>query len=309
MSTAPEALARAMHNAWTAEIRSLGYRSGGNDGSGRTHSSLVVFDELDDEVRSSYLSLADQLLRIIDASRDSKEVLTGKLDAAARDTAGLLSVDDPSATHAIVLGFLHEYERSDTAHEPAEIIRISLQRSAELVMAMTHSSALHAQILQATHVVTSCVASGGKVLAIGNGGSMADAMHFTTELAGQFRKSRAGLSAISASDPTFLSCVANDHGYEHVFSRFVESVGTNGDALVAISTSGSSENVLNGASSAKTKGISIIAMTGAETSPLGELADVHVVTPGDGFAGSVQEQQKIILHTMCEVVESLLSLD
>jgi D-sedoheptulose 7-phosphate isomerase len=309
VSTAPEALARAMHNSWSAEIRSLGYRSGGNDGNTRTHSSLVVFEELDDKVQASYLTLAERMLRIIDATQDSKEVPTEELNAAARDTAGLLSIDDPAATRAIVLGFLHEYERSDSTHEPAEIIRTSLLRSAELVVAMAHSSALQAQILQATHVVTNCVASGGKVLAIGNGGSMADAMHFTTELAGQFRKSRAGLSAISASDPTFLSCVANDHGYEHVFSRFVESVGTSGDVLVAISTSGSSQNVLNGASTAKTKGIPIVAMTGAETSPLGELADVHVNTPGDGFAGSVQEQQKIILHTICEVVESLLSLD
>src|SRR6185369_10137434 len=92
---------------------------------------------------------------------------------------------------------------------------------------------------------------GNKVISCGNGGSMCDSMHFAEELSGRFRENRKALPAISVSDPSHISCVANDYGYEFVFSRYLEALGNKGDVLLAISTSGNSKNVLNAMKVAK----------------------------------------------------------
>ena len=106
--------------------------------------------------------------------------------------------------------------------------------------------------------------SGGKVLSCGNGGSHCDAMHFAEELTGRYRENRPGYPAIAISDPSHLSCVSNDFGYQYVFSRYVEAVGSQGDVLFGLSTSGQSENILKAIDAAKAKGMKVIALTGKD---------------------------------------------
>jgi D-sedoheptulose 7-phosphate isomerase len=103
---------------------------------------------------------------------------------------------------------------------------------------------------------------GKKIISCGNGGSMCDAMHFAEELSGRYKENRKALPAISISDPSHISCVANDYGYAHVFSRYIEALGNEGDVLLAISTSGNSENVLKAIESAQHKGMKVIGLTG-----------------------------------------------
>ena len=101
------------------------------------------------------------------------------------------------------------------------------------------------KIESAGKILVDSIMQQGKIISCGNGGSMCDAMHFAEELTGRYRDNRRALPAIAISDPSYLSCVSNDYGYNHVFSRFIEAFGKPGDVLLAISTSGNSENVLN----------------------------------------------------------------
>lgn len=142
-----------------------------------------------------------------------------------------------------------------------------------------------------------------RVYACGNGGSMCDAMHFAEELTGRYRKNRMGLAASAISDPSHLTCVGNDFGYEHVFSRYVESHGREGDCLIAISTSGTSRNVIRAATAAKSLGLKVIAMTGKPNSELEAIADVCICTPAGAFADRVQELHIKVLHIFIELVE------
>lgn len=143
----------------------------------------------------------------------------------------------------------------------------------------------------------------GRVFSCGNGGSMCDAMHFAEELTGRYRKDRAALGATAISDPGHLTCVGNDLGYEQVFSRYLEGHGRAGDCLVALSTSGSSKNILRAAQAARALGMGVIVLTGKREAALAEFADVHVCTPAGMFADRVQELHIKVLHILIELVE------
>ena len=143
----------------------------------------------------------------------------------------------------------------------------------------------------------------GRVFACGNGGSMCDAMHFAEELTGRYRRDRAALAATAISDPGHLSCVGNDLGYEEVFSRYVEAHGRAGDCLVALSTSGTSRNIVRAAEAAQTHGMSVIALTGRLGSILGASSTVHICTPAGAYADRVQELHIKVLHILIELIE------
>lgn len=143
----------------------------------------------------------------------------------------------------------------------------------------------------------------GRVFSCGNGGSMCDAMHFAEELTGRFRKDRTALAAIAISDPSHLSCVGNDLGYDQVFSRFIEAHGRPGDCLVALSTSGSSGNVLRAAEMAQSIGMQVIGLTGCRDAEVKSLCTVHVCMPAVQFADRVQELHIKVLHILVELVE------
>ena len=119
-------------------------------------------------------------------------------------------------------------------------------------------------IEKAGKLLVQSIKKGNKIISCGNGGSMCDAMHFAEELSGRFRENRKALPAISISDPSHISCVGNDYGYDFIFSRFIEALGNRGDVLLAISTSGNSKNVINAINVAKKKGMKIIGLTGKD---------------------------------------------
>ncbi len=161
-------------------------------------------------------------------------------------------------------------------------------------------------VAQGAELITSSLRNGNTVYSCGNGGSMSDAMHFAEELTGRYRNDRPGLAAAAISDPGHLSCVANDYGYEQVFSRYLEARAKPGDALVAISTSGQSANVVKAAEFAQSRGIAVVSLTGRENSPLGRLATVDIHTIDYPYADKIQELHIKVLHIMIELIERSL---
>jgi len=160
-----------------------------------------------------------------------------------------------------------------------------------------------AKVEQAGIVMVNSIKIGGKIISCGNGGSMSDAMHFAEELTGRYRDDRPSIAAISISDPTHMSCVANDYGFDFVFSRFVESVGNKGDVLLAISTSGNSANVLKAAEAAKHKGMRVVGLTGKTGGKLAALCDVEIRVAHSGYADRIQEVHIKVIHSLINYIE------
>ena len=132
---------------------------------------------------------------------------------------------------------------------------------------------------------------------------MCDAMHFAEELSGRFRRDRKPLAAIAISDPGHISCVANDFGYDEVFASFLSAHGRKGDALVAISTSGRSPNVIKAVERAKGLGMHVVGLTGKAATKLQDQSDVTVVALGGEFADRTQELHIKIIHILIELIE------
>lgn len=150
-----------------------------------------------------------------------------------------------------------------------------------------------------------CLAGGGRILACGNGGSLCDAMHFAEELSGRFREDRPALAAQAMSDPTHLTCVANDFGFECVFARGVEAWGKPGDALVVFSTSGKSRNLIAAVEAARQRKLSVVGLLGRDGGPLRTACDQVIVVPGD-TSDRIQEVHIKIAHLVIELIEASL---
>lgn len=166
-----------------------------------------------------------------------------------------------------------------------------------------NTSENHALVAEAGKIMVESIRRGGKIISCGNGGSMCDAMHFAEELTGRYRNDRPGIPAISISDPSHLSCVANDYGYEYVFSRYIESIGNHGDVLLAISTSGSSSNVLKAIDAAQKKGMQVIGLTGKDGGQMARLCDVEIRAPHSSFADRAQEIHIKVIHALIDFIE------
>ncbi len=162
---------------------------------------------------------------------------------------------------------------------------------------LTRAAAALAQPLEA----------GGKLLACGNGGSMAQAMHLAEELSGRFRADRRPLPAIACTDPGHITCTANDYGYEAIFTRWVEAMGRPGDALVCLSTSGQSPNLIAAARTARSRGMTIVGLLGKDGGELAGLCDHPLIVPGH-TADRIQEVHTVVMHTLIESIEHLLDL-
>jgi D-sedoheptulose 7-phosphate isomerase len=160
------------------------------------------------------------------------------------------------------------------------------------------------KLVAAGNLMAEAIMKGGKVLSCGNGGSMSDAMHFAEELTGRFRDNRRGLAAVAISDPTHITCVGNDYGFDYIFSRYVEAVGQSGDVLLAISTSGNSPNVLNAAKEARQKGIIVVALTGKSGGELADIADIELRAPHMGYSDRIQEIHIKIIHVLIQYIEA-----
>ena len=163
-----------------------------------------------------------------------------------------------------------------------------------------------AAIHDAGALMVTSLKKGGKLISCGNGGSMCDAMHFAEELTGKFRDDRPPIAAVSISDPSHLSCVANDHGFEQVFARYVQAHGKPGDVLLAISTSGNSPNVLRAAEVGRSQGVIVVGLTGKDGGKLASLCDVEVRVPHNGFADRVQEIHIKVIHALIDHIERSL---
>jgi D-sedoheptulose 7-phosphate isomerase len=152
-------------------------------------------------------------------------------------------------------------------------------------------------------IMVDAINNGNTIFSCGNGGSMCDAMHFAEELSGRFREDRRAIPALAISDPSHLTCVANDYGFDFVFSRFVEGFGKNGDVLLGISTSGNSKNIIKAALVAKEKGMKVIALTGKNGGELANIADVEIRIPGTKYSDRTQELHIKIIHSFIHYIE------
>lgn len=161
-------------------------------------------------------------------------------------------------------------------------------------------------VVAAAGLMADAVEGDGKVMSCGNGGSLCDAMHFAEEMTGRYRSNRRPYAALAISDASHMACVGNDYGYKEVFSRYVEAHGRKGDVLLAITTSGTSRNIVKAAEVARRKGVKVVALTGRDETPITELADVSIVTPAGRWADRVQELHIKCIHILIELIERRL---
>ena len=164
------------------------------------------------------------------------------------------------------------------------------------------------KIAEAISWMSASLKNNGKIISCGNGGSMCDAMHFAEELSGRYRNNRKALAAVSISDPSHISCVANDYGYDFVFSRYVEGLGHSQDVLLGISTSGNSKNVILAVEAAKAIGMKTIVLTGKDGGKLAALADLEIRAPHSEYADRAQEIHIKVIHALIDGIERELGL-
>lgn len=175
---------------------------------------------------------------------------------------------------------------------------------AKEVLVKFSTSESFVKIENAAKLMVETITSGGKIIACGNGGSMCDAMHFAEELTGRYRENRRAIPAISIGDSSHMSCVANDFGYDFVFSRYLEALGNKGDVLLAISTSGNSKNIVNAIHTAKSKGMLVVGLTGKDGGQMAELCDVEIRAPYSSYADRAQEIHIKVIHSLIDYIET-----
>jgi D-sedoheptulose 7-phosphate isomerase len=191
--------------------------------------------------------------------------------------------------------------------EAAERIRMHFEESA--AVKLESASVLADDVARAAEHVTQCLLSNGKVLACGNGGSAADAQHFAAEMVGRFERERPELPAIAlTTDTSILTAIANDYGFDVVFSKQVRALGNPGDVLLAISTSGNSPNVVAAVEAAHDRRMRVIALTGKGGGRVAELLapdDVHLCVP-HRVTARIQEVHLLIIHCLCDAIDHAL---
>ena len=193
--------------------------------------------------------------------------------------------------------------------EDSDPIRRSFEEAAATLDAFRADPTCLAAVHAFADAAHRTLGSGGRLLSCGNGGSMCDAMHFAEEWTGRFRRDRDALPAIAFSDPSHLTCIANDFGYDRVFARLVEAYGRAGDLLVVLSTSGRSPNVLAACREARSRGITVVGLLGQGGGPAKALCDIAIVVPHATTSDRIQEIHIKVLHTVIEAVERRLFPD
>lgn len=166
-------------------------------------------------------------------------------------------------------------------------------------------------IARAAHVICSALQRGAKVLSCGNGGSAGDAQHFSSEMLNRFEMERPGLAAVAlTTDSSTLTSIANDHDYSQVFSRQVQALGNAGDILLAISTSGNSENIIRATEAARSRRMHVVALTGRNGGKMRALlqdGDTEICVPSDSTART-QEVHLLVIHCLCDLIDQQLAL-
>ncbi len=186
-----------------------------------------------------------------------------------------------------------------------KLIEQELKEAANVLSTFLEEAQNIKKIEEAAQLMAASINDGNKILSCGNGGSHCDAMHFAEELTGRYRENRKALPAIAISDPSHLSCVSNDFGYDYVFSRYVEGLGKPGDVILGLSTSGNSQNIINAFEAAREIGMKTVALTGKDGGSLASLADVEIRVPHFGYADRIQEIHIKIIHIFMMIIEEL----
>jgi D-sedoheptulose 7-phosphate isomerase len=197
--------------------------------------------------------------------------------------------------------------RAGPRHNPAmdtrDPVRSSFEEASRVLAAFLADPACVENVRRFVQAAARTLKSGGLLMSCGNGGSMCDAMHFAEEWTGRFRRDRAALPAIAFSDPSQLSCIANDFGYDEVFARSVAAYGKKGDLLVALSTSGDSKNILRALEVAKSRGVTTVGLLGKGGGRARDQVDVPIVVPLATTSDRIQEIHIKVLHIAIEAVE------
>lgn len=182
-------------------------------------------------------------------------------------------------------------------------IRKHFEEAQSLLDTLLKDETFFANVEKAGDVMCASLRTGGKIISCGNGGSMCDAMHFAEELTGRYRDNRPSIAAVSISDPSHLTCVGNDYGFDFVFSRFVEGVGKKDDVLLGISTSGNSKNIIEAAKAARVRGMKVVCLTGKDGGQLAALCDAEVRVPWFEYADRIQEVHIKVIHSLIHYIE------
>jgi D-sedoheptulose 7-phosphate isomerase len=184
-----------------------------------------------------------------------------------------------------------------------QIAETELREASRVLDAFLNDPEQISRIEQAASLLANAIQEQHKILSCGNGGSHCDAMHFAEELSGRFRHERPSLPALAISDPSHLTCVGNDYGFEFIFSRFIEGLGQPGDVLFGLSTSGNSPNIIRAVEAARRKGMKVILLTGKDGGKLSGQADVEIRVPHFGYADRIQEIHIKVIHILILLVE------
>ena len=186
----------------------------------------------------------------------------------------------------------------------SEILKSAVAAARETLQSLPD---LAAQVESATDLIEQCLRAGNKVLVCGNGGSASDAAHFATELVVRFAKDRPAYPAIAlAGDGGLLTAAGNDYGFDEIFARQVAAYGKENDLLICLTTSGKSKNVVRALEEAKTRKLKTVALLGRDGGSTIGLAEVDLLVRGDSTA-RIQEAHKLLLHVLCEALESRLA--
>ena len=196
--------------------------------------------------------------------------------------------------------------------ELKEILKQHLQQASDILNDFIYNDQYLSSVEEAAQTIITSLQNGNKIISAGNGGSMCDAMHFAEELSGRYRNDRKGLAAVSISDPSHITCVGNDYGFNYIFSRYLEALGNPGDVFFGITTSGNSENIIRACMEAKNKGMKVVILTsdreGDLQSDYEDLVDVFIKTPSNRYADRIQELHIKIIHSLIDMIEQKLGI-
>ncbi len=187
-----------------------------------------------------------------------------------------------------------------------QLIKEELQEASRVLDQFLNDYSSHIKVSDAAELIAKSLHNGNKVISCGNGGSHCDAMHFAEELTGRYRDNRKAFAAIAISDPSHISCSANDFGFDFIFSRFIEGLGRENDILFAISTSGNSVNILRAIEAARAVGMKIILLSGKDGGKMKGLSDVEIIIPHFGYADRIQELHIKIIHIIIMLIEKIM---
>jgi D-sedoheptulose 7-phosphate isomerase len=188
-----------------------------------------------------------------------------------------------------------------------KIIKEELYEAEKLLTKIINQPAMINNINHAASLMVEAVKNKGKIISCGNGGSHCDAMHFAEELTGRYRDDRPPIPAIAISDPSHISCVSNDYGFDNIFSRFIEAMGHSNDVFLGITTSGNSPNIIKAVESAKLKGMTTIILSGNDGGQVSKMSNVSIVVPFTGYSDRIQEIHIKIIHILILLIEKQLA--